>query len=240
MKKLIILVLLVSLVTILMGKELVGAIGLALPPYVLTETDSGIELDSVREVLKMGGDTIKPEYVPFKRVKHTLASGSADFAMTLTEASGLENVFYSDSHVTYQNVVVTLKKNNLNISKVSDLSNVSISAFQDAVLYLGDEYKNMSENNSEYSEIAEQSKQIALLFSGRVQALVMDINIFKYFRKTTNLVDTSAEVTIHEVFAPSLYKVAFSDKAIRDKFNSNLKKFISSGKQQEIINKYIK
>ncbi|MEA1971827.1 MAG: transporter substrate-binding domain-containing protein [Candidatus Cloacimonadota bacterium] len=240
MKKVIVLLVLVSLSTFILGTELVGAIGLALPPYVLSETDSGIELDIVKNVLEMGGHTVKPDYVPFARVKHTLSSGKADFALTLTEAAGIENVYYSDSHVTYQNVVVTLKKNNLDISKIADLSNVSISAFQDATLYLGEEYKKTAKGNPEYSEIAKQDKQIALLFGGRVQALVVDINIFKFFRNKTDIVDTSSEVTIHKVFSPSNYKVAFTDKQIRDEFNKNLKKFVASGKKQEIIDQYTK
>lgn len=230
----------VLVLTSIFADELVGAIGLALPPYVLPETNNGIELDIVRETLAMSGHTIKPEYVPFKRVKHTLSSGKADFAMTITEASGIENVFYSDSHIAYQNVVITLADKNIPVNSVDDLANISISAFQDANIYLGPEYKAMSEKNSEYSEIAEQDRQIALLFSGRVQALVMDINIFKYFRNNSNLVDTSAKVTIHEIFPKSNYKVAFKNEAIRDQFNADLKKMIDSGKIEELFNKYIK
>jgi polar amino acid transport system substrate-binding protein len=222
------------------AKELVGAIGLALPPYVITSTNSGIEYDIVKEALGMSNYTLKPMYVPLKRVKHTLESGKSDLALTLNEASGLKNVFYSDSHITYQNVVITLKKNNLKVDNLADLSKLSISAFQDAKLYLGKDFKKMAENNPNYSEIASQDRQIVLLYKGRVQALVADINIFKYFKQRNKICDTSAPFTIHKIFPETHYKVAFRDKVIRDQFNKNLKKLISSGQKQKIIEKYVK
>lgn len=40
-------------------------IGLALPPYVIAERDTGMELEIVREALALEGHTLVPSYVPF-------------------------------------------------------------------------------------------------------------------------------------------------------------------------------
>ncbi|MBC8176372.1 MAG: hypothetical protein H8E19_03130, partial [Deltaproteobacteria bacterium] len=64
-------------------KELTLAVGLAIPPYNIPETKSGIELDIVREALKDRGYTIKPKYVPFARVKKELKDKTVDGALTI-------------------------------------------------------------------------------------------------------------------------------------------------------------
>lgn len=222
------------------AENLKVAVGLALPPYVLADTNSGIELDIVREALALKGHTITPVYLPFARVPIALADKEVHAALTVNESSGLKNVHFSDSHVTYQNVAVSLKSRNVDIQTVSDLGNYSIIAFQDATKYLGDEYADMAAKNSRYIEKAKQSNQITMLFSSRVDTIVMDINIFKYFRQHEDKVDTSAEEAIHEIFPHSKYKVGFLSVDLRDQFNAGVAELRASGKYNEIVNKYIK
>ena len=165
--------------------------------------------------------------------------GKVDGAITINENSGIKNVFYTDSHITYQNVAITLQSRNYQIDKVSGLGAYKVLAFQNAIKYLGDEFAKMAENNDKYKETAKQEKQIPLLFLDRTQALVLDINIFKYFRREEKSVDTSSAVSIHEVFPPSHYKMAFLNKDIRDDFNAGLILLKSSGKYENIISRYI-
>jgi polar amino acid transport system substrate-binding protein len=53
--------------------ELKVAIGLSLPPYVISESNSGFELDLVREALAKAGYAIKPVYMDFGQVPDALA-----------------------------------------------------------------------------------------------------------------------------------------------------------------------
>ena len=138
------------------AKELRVAVGLALPPYVFSDTDTGMELDVVQAVFENMGHTIKPVYVPFARVVKHLEEGRVDGAITINENSGIKNVFYTDSHITYQNVAVTLQSKEYQIDKVSDLGEYKILAFQNATKYLGDQFAKMATNNSKYKEIAKQ------------------------------------------------------------------------------------
>ena len=80
----------------------------------------------------------------------------------------------------------------------------------------------MAKANPRYGEIADQSNQVKLLFLGRADAIVMDINIFKYFRRNIKDSDVGADVVISQIFPPTAYKVAFVDKDVRDRFNAGL------------------
>lgn len=219
-------------------KELTVAVGLALPPYNIPETDSGIELDIVREALQLKGYVIKAKYVPFARVKRELMNREVDAALTINPDSGIE-AFYSNEHLICQNVVVSLKKNNFNINTIHDLKDRSVLAFQDATLYLGKDFASMADQNVTYREIAKQEIQINLLYTNRVDAIVLDKNIFYHHRKHNNMVDTSQQIDIRPIFPPTPFSVAFVDKTVRDDFNQGLKQLRESGRYDEIVKKYI-
>ncbi len=222
------------------GDEVKVAVGLALPPYVLSETHKGMEMDVVKEALAFKGHTVKPIYLPFMRVVTSFESGAVDAAMTVNESSGMKATHYSDSHITYQNVAVGLSVNSLSVVDVPSLGNYSVIAFQNATKYLGSAFKNMAESNKRYSEKAQQDKQLAMLYSKRTDLIVLDINIYKYFKKLEKRVSTEAKVDIFEVFPPTNYKVGFQNTAVRDDFNEGLKALKQSGRYQQIIDSYIK
>ena len=100
----------------------------------------------------------------------------------------------------------------------------------------------MARNNGKYVEFAHQDGQVKMLFSMRADVVIIDINIFKYLRQQLQAMgdNVSAEVAIHEIFAPTPYRVAFKSKALCDAFNDGLKKLKSDGKYNAIVEKYIK
>ncbi len=64
MKKIIYLIIfLMFLKTSVFAENVITAIGLALPPYVLQETNSGIEMDIVKEALAYKNHVLVPKYV---------------------------------------------------------------------------------------------------------------------------------------------------------------------------------
>jgi len=230
---------LVLLISPAFGDEIKVAVGLALPPYVLSGTNSGMEMDIVKEALAYKGHTLKPIYLPFIRVVKSFESGAVDAAMTVNESSQMTSVHYSDSHITYQNVAVGLSENALAVENITALGNHSVIAFQNATKYLGDEFSKMAETNKRYSERAQQDKQVAMLYSKRVDLIVLDINIYKYYKKLEKRVNTDASIEVFEVFSPTDYKVGFQNKAIRDGFNEGLKALKANGRYREIIDSYI-
>ncbi|MBN1968016.1 MAG: transporter substrate-binding domain-containing protein [Candidatus Delongbacteria bacterium] len=229
-----------TLTQILFGEKVKIAVGLALPPYVLSDTNEGIELEIVKEALLRKGHDIELKYLPFARVVEAMKQKEVDAAMTIQESSGITDVYYSNSHIEYQNVVVSLAEKNYKIEKISDLSNKSVLAFQNAKLYLGEEFKNEMGKNPNYREIAQQENQVAMLFMDRADVDVVDINIFKYYKDKTTKTDTSLPIVFHEIFPKTNYKVAFKDQKIRDDFNSGLKEIKADGTYDKIFKKYIK
>lgn len=220
------------------GNQLTLAVGLALAPYNIQESDSGLELDIVREALGNEGYTISTKFVPFARVKRELMGKKVDGALTLTPACGID-AFYSDEHIVCENVVVTLEDRAFDIRTVDDLKDKHVVAFQDATRYLGDNYAHMAKENPDYKEVANQTLQINLLYSGRCDAIVLDKNIFRYQRKHNTRVDTTQPVHMWHIFGPSHFRVAFIDKRVRDDFNEGLKKLRNSGRYAEIVKKYL-
>ncbi|WP_019616314.1 substrate-binding periplasmic protein [Psychromonas ossibalaenae] len=231
------LALLLVLSSAVQAKTLTLIAGLSLPPYVIQESDSGMEYDVIKEALAFKGHTLVMKYVPFARV--SVDYPKYDGAITINESSGAKGN-YSDQVITYQNYAVTLKNKGIKINSIQDLQDQKIIAFQNATKYLGDEFAQVVKGNSKYRELGQQVKQVKLLYSGRTDVVVSDINIFKYFRKSVTDVDTTAEITLHEIFAAVGYKVLFNDVALRDDFNAGLKSLKASGRYDEIVNSYIK
>lgn len=220
------------------SKELTLAVGLTIPPYNIPETDSGIELDIVREALKGKGYSIKPKYVPFARRNLELSNREVDGVLTINIDSGID-AFYSDEHLVCQNVVVSLKENDLAIDNIQDLVDKSVVAFQDATIYLGKDFADMAKANKKYKEIANQNLQINLLYGHRVETIVLDKNIFFYLRKGNKRVDTAQPIIIHYIFRPTPFRVAFLYKKVRDDFNEGLRELRRTGRYNEIVKKYL-
>lgn len=218
------------------AKDITLIAGLSLPPYIIEAENRGMEYDIIKEALKLKGHELKLEYVPFVRlvVDYTKFDG----AITINESSGATGN-YSDVVITYQNYAISLKDKNVAIASVQDLGNKKIVAFQNATKYLGDEFAQMAKANSEYFEQGNQEAQVKMLYSGRADAIVSDINIFKFYRKNLQNFDTSADITLHEIFPGTDYKVLFNDAQIRDDFNAGLAELKSSGRYDEIVKSYV-
>ncbi len=235
-KPAIVLFLLILSVPALRAQEITLVAGMSLPPYFLRETHNGMEHDIVKEALAKSGYTLTLKFVPFIRL--VVDYPKYDGALTINEASGAKGS-YSDVVIVYRNYAISLKEKNIFIHTLQDLKDKRIIAFQNATTYLGNVYKTIVEANPHYKETADQEGQVKMLFSGRTDTVVMDRNIFKYFRKTTTGMDTSPQVVYHNLFEASEYKVLFNDPVVRDRFNKGLAQLKASGRYQEIINTYV-
>ena len=209
-----------------------------LPPYNIAEDNSGMEYEIVKEALQNKGYEIQPKYVPLSRVKAEIADKTVDGAFPIMKESGAR-AFYSVPHMIYENVAVSLQKNHFGMKSIQALRDRSVVAFQDATRYLGKDFGAMAGTNPRYREITHQELQINLLYSGHCEIIVMDKNIFHYYRHRNQQVDIRQPVTIDRLFIPSPYSVAFLEEKTCDDFNDALKQLRESGRYHEIIVKYI-
>ncbi|WP_347393922.1 substrate-binding periplasmic protein [Pseudoalteromonas pernae] len=214
------------------------AVGNTLPPYSIAEFESGIEVEIVRTALNNKGYSAEFFYVPFARLKSSLNSQLADAALTLKIDTADTDIFYSEPHVEFHNVVVTLAQSKIDIEAIDDLNSLSVLAFQNATLNLGEEFAKMAKDNSRYTEIANQESQVSMLFLQRVDALVIDRRIFDYYHQRMDPPLRATALTFHDIFSPTNYHVGFTEEAIRDQFNDALREMRLSGQYQKILEKY--
>ena len=177
--------------------------------------------------------------MPLARSFASVEKWHSDGIITLPSDYESENVYVSAPYVSYQNVVVTLKEDNLSINTLADLQGKSIITFQTARKFLGADYAVAVKNASEYLEIADQMRQIKVLFAKRTQVLVLDISIFKHFLHNNRGNEYGRPYVVHQLFAPRVYAAAFKSKLIRDQFNQGLKKVKANGKYQQILDNYL-
>ena len=219
------------------AREIQLAAGLSLPPYIIKDSNRGMEYDIVKEALAKKGHVLKLVYLPFVRL--LVDYKKYDGAMTINESSDIKGN-YSDVVVVYKNYAISLKKKGIKINSISDLKNGMVVAFQNAKKYLGPNYAKTVKTNPKYRELGKQVLQVKLLYSGRADAIVTDINIFKFYRKKVKDMKTSAKIVFHDIFKGVGYKVLFNDASIRNDFNTGLKMLKKSGRYNAIIKSYTK
>ncbi|MDX1451338.1 MAG: transporter substrate-binding domain-containing protein [Oleiphilaceae bacterium] len=221
-------------------------VSFSIPPWVIKDTDSGIELDILKEAFADSSYRIRPVYVPFALAFKLYEAGKLDGVINAKEGV-FEEGFLSKPVVTFQNVAVSLKRKafpeKFNIDFMSDKFVV---AFQRARDLLGPKFSAMANSNPDYQEIAKQSLQINLLFVRDTDFIVMDRSIFGYYwhHALANYQDSKGrynfnqEVQLHYVFEPSPYRFLFKSEAIRDQFDKALEQMREDGRYDQILTKY--
>jgi polar amino acid transport system substrate-binding protein len=230
------------------AKEVKVLFSFAIPPYVMKDAGgteaSGFEYEIVKAALAAKGHTIKPVFIAMgaipKMLKEQQADGAQRGSPDLKEADGF---FYADEPaVTYQDVAITLKKNNLAVNSAADLKGKSVSTFQGASNFLGPDFAAAVKGNPNYTETSDEKRRVMQLYANGVQVYVGDINVYKYYKASASGVDTGQEVAVHKIFAPSNQQFnnpVFRDKQIRDDFNAGLKQIKGNGQYKQIIKKYL-
>lgn len=219
------------------AKKISVVVGCNKPPYVISQTDTGFEVDLVRAILRDMGYEFSPIYVPFGRSARLLSMGSIDIGLTLNNSHDVSSDFLSDAYVVYQNVAVTRKDRALSIDSIEDLKGKSVAAFQTASSVLGEKYGDTLSSHPTYIEMASQDSQVAMLMLGSIDVAVMDRNIFNYF-KSQDAQYADDEVVLHELFPLVAYHAAIPDQQLRAAFNETLQTFIEDGRYQALLDVY--
>ena len=210
-------------------------------PYVWVEGGQvkGIEVDIVSAALAVSGDNIVPTLLPNRRVAVALADGSAD-AITGVQEGQVGEVFYSDIYLIYTNVAATRKVKGIKLDGLPDIFGYSVAAWQKAWedLELGRLHP-AGPGDLSYTEFTSQYRQAKFFWAGRADIDIVDRNIFLWYaHRLAREMDTSAEITFHEILPSLGVRAAFRYAADRDAFNAGLKKIQASGQIDRIYDKY--
>ena len=221
----------------LSAHEITAAVGTSLAPYIIQDSNSGIEIDIIKEALGLKDHTLVLRYPPLKQVPVLYKKNVVDAALTVTKDFGLDACL-SDVVIRYQNFAISLTKSNFTIESFADLANKKVIAFQNATTYLGEAYKK-AVSFAHYTEIEKQTLQINRLFLERDEVVIADKNIFLYYKSKTTHIKTDEPITFHPIFPPSPYRVAFRDHQVCQDFNEGLMILKQSGRIGEIMARYL-
>ena len=214
-------------------------VGLAKPPYVISEGDTGFELELITAVLNRMDTSPRFIYAPLGRSVKLLDQGMGEALLTINEYIVPNDKIRSSPYITYQNVAISLSSSGINIDKIEDLEKNSVASFQFAHKYLGPIFATATRNNVNYIEIPNQFQQVEMLLEKRIEVIVMDINIFNYiFTQLTMGNKAQPELSVHKVFPENPYSMAFKDETKVQTFNTTLMEFLQSAEYKSLKQKY--
>ncbi|UUD64875.1 transporter substrate-binding domain-containing protein [Pseudomonas seleniipraecipitans] len=220
------------------AQELKIGFGTHKPPYLFENQDKGLEYDIIVAAARAAGLRISASYAPRERLHRALNRGELDGIATTNSRGGITR-FYSQPYIVYDNVAVALTSRGYQIESIADLAPYSISAFQRARFQLGEDFQRIAEASPRYREEAQQIAQNRLLFSGRIDVVVGDSRVLRYFnREVYSQVDVSQPVTEYRIFPPTHYQLGLQDKALRNRFDQGLAAIRASGEYQRIEQRY--
>jgi polar amino acid transport system substrate-binding protein len=227
------------------SKEYLMASYPGIAPYIIQQGDvrTGIEIDVVEEAMAAMGHSVKFVAIPFGRAIKEFKAGKVDGALTISQAADLDlgEAHFSDNHITFQNVAISLTERDLDIPDIGSLSNYAVASFEFAKQYLGDDFAAMANANERYREMIPDTRPIPpTLYAGRADVVVIEINIFKHHLKNEDYsVPTDKPITIHTIFDENPFTVAFTDPKVRDDFNEGLQIIRENGVYQAIFERYV-
>lgn len=152
-------------------------VGLHKPPYIDLTSSSGYELELLTALFAAAGMRAEFTHVPNGRLLPLFKSGAFDAVTLQPMHSTLPEYFYSCPYIHYQNVVTTLADGKLDIQSLADLARQRVIAFQTAEQVLGEEFRWVVTQMTDYSETVDQKAQVDMLLRGRADAIILDRNI---------------------------------------------------------------
>ena len=212
--------------------------GLPKPPYILNDGQTGLQLDIISKAFNCNNQQAVFINMPIGRNITRLKTSEALGIITVAPDFKYPGLHVSHPYIVYQNVVITLAENNTKIDSVDDLSMLSVGAFQTAKKMLGDDYAKAVGIGIEYREIADQNKQIKMLFERSVEAIVLDLAILEYFIKLNKDDIYQQKIKIHYIFDKRLYSAGFKSKRLKDSFERGLACIKENGSYASTVDSY--
>lgn len=217
--------------------ELVVAISLDIPPYVMDNAASGLEVDIVRRAL--GNYSLRLVQLPYDELQTAVPRKRADVSVGVQ--AGDNSAYYSADFINFVNYAISRKADGLRIRSVSDLRDHKVLTWENAYLELGSEFEAMfspqSPQRKNYIEVADQKEQVRRFWESKDLVIVIDRSIFVYFsEKMGHEMD---EVRFHAIFPPvTNFKVGFRDITVRNRFNDVLADMCRNGEYAALLRRY--
>ncbi|QSX36959.1 substrate-binding periplasmic protein [Shewanella sedimentimangrovi] len=218
--------------------EVVIGSALNRPPYILEDSESGLELEIVRAALKASGFDARFKFYSQKRLQLYYMKDRIEAAMSVNAAAGLSG-YPSDYYIYYQDVAVTLASRQLKFSELNQLQGYSLVAYEGAQYMLGEKFQRLS-NKTIYREVEPQELQNRMLYLGRIDVAVADKYVFLANNKFVGPdIDSTQPLQFHEVFPRAPYLVMFHNSVVRDAFNRGLAEIRKNGEYDRLVKQFL-
>jgi polar amino acid transport system substrate-binding protein len=205
------------------------------PPWAFYkegEGVTGIDVEIIRHIFTKHGYNTEFHLLAYKRLIKEFNEGKFDIASPAAFPS--EIGYLTTNYLPFKDVVVSLKKHDLTINNISDLTGKTIIAYQYATAVLGSEFENIVKD-ANYLEFAEREVQLKLLVHNRTDVVIGERRLLTYINK--NLFPDD-ELTIHPIFITRAYGAITKDKDLQLLFDKELANIKASGVYQQILNKW--
>lgn len=217
--------------------ELLVAISLDMPPYVMDDAASGLEVDIVRQALM--GYRLHFIQLPYGELQTAVQQRGVDVSLGVQQEDN--DLLSSTDFVTFANYAISKKADGFRIDSVADLRDRQVLTWGNAYRELGGEFEAMfspqSSQRKNYIEVADQEEQVRMFWEGKGLVVVIDHSIFSHFsRKMNHPLD---QVAFHAIFPPvTNFKAAFKDVAVRNRFDEGIAALCGSGEYAELLQRY--
>ncbi len=217
------------------------ATGFSLGPYVL-RSGGGILSDIIKESLLFSGYEVRFHYMSNADAIEAFTARQFD-AVTVVKP-GMVDGFYSEPVLSFLNSFITLADSPHEIASLDDLHDLRLAAFSNASGFLGEPFRAAITHTRGYQEISNQEEQVAALFSGDVDVILADKNIFRFFHRRLlykNLHDPQfhQKVRFHFQFNPTFYHIGFQEQAQQIAFDRGYRRLKESGRIDAIYRYYL-
>jgi len=223
------------------AKDVVVAFSPYKPPYVIDKEGRGLEIDIVREALALEGLTLKIDFFDRRHLRSAIKFDRVDAAAGLQLAG--DGLYYSNVYISFQNTIISRSEDSIKLNSISDLKGHKFAAWRGAHQTLGKAFNDVSENGKSpsYLEYDNQLIQNKMLWSHRIDLLIIDRFVFNWYRqRLSKSFVTTDKVTFHPLLPKKTrYSVGFKVKELQEKFNRGLSKLKQSGRYDELRAEYL-
>ena len=223
------------------------AFGMNKPPFMFElGSNRGLEFDILNEVFAVKGYQLEALQLTYGSLARVLEDNPDVDAAAGVQEDPDKPYHYSDNYVVFNNFAYTLAVDGLTLNSMDDLKGNRISIWGDGHKHLGDKFFGLfnpearASHTPNFNEINDQREQVATLFNGLSNVLIVDRTIFHWQKNAlSNQLDTSHEVVEHKLFDGSTgFNVTFRDEKLKNVFNAGLRAIKESGRYDEIVQNY--
>lgn len=207
------------------------------PPYMIQESESGLDLDIPRAALKHIGYDVRFEFYPLSRALIELEQKRINLTAPFF-LNPPEGIYVSDPHIIYRPTIISFRDDIPEINEWKDLANYRVATFQGAKGYFSSEFTEAVDAAPAYIENHDMGKLVNILMRHRTDVVVLDYWMFNYYLAKSSYADQREKLAFHSVIPEVPAGVAFNDEALRDEFNRGLKAIRENGVYEEILQRY--